>query len=215
MQTVLEQYSSAVRAGIVGLLIAFIFFTLRELVAYPHLFFGAILAGVVALLLARKAAHHFHIHHTHTGDSAFDAIALTVLFLANILHPAVDGFSLYETFVSRGIFAGGLFVFGLILHEFVRQSALITAFKTMGVRWWWVVLTAAVGICIGFGTGILGSEILHKHEGLIDIATIFAYVFIMGEFSFDDYHKETKGTLWFVVLGLVVGTLLSLFLKAY
>lgn len=203
------------RGAVTGLLVAFIIFTLKELVAEPVWFLGGMAVIFLAVLLAQKTAHHFHHHHTHAGDSSFDIVAIVVLFLANTFHPAVDGFSIYEVFEGGGAVAGGVFLGGVVLHEIFRQGALITAFKSMGVRWFWVVITAFAGIGIGIGTGFLGTHFFHEHEGVIDLVTLFAYVFIVSEFYFADHHKEVKGTSWFVILGLVIGTTLSLFFKAH
>lgn len=202
------------RAAIVGLLGAFTFFVLKELIQEPLLFLIAIISMVVAVLLAKKTAQHFHAGHTHAGDSPLDVVAVSVLFLANILHPAVDGFSIHQIFTNGGIVAGGVFVGGVILHEVFRQSALVPAFKAMGVGWYWVVSTAVVGIGLGIGMGVIGSYVLDKHEGVIDIATVFAYTFIISEFYAVD-HGFKKNTPKFVLAGIVIGTILSLFVNAH
>lgn len=204
----------AVRAGIAGLLAAFAFFILKELFETPVLFVAAIAAIAIALLLAKKTAKHFHGGHTHAGDSPMDAVAVSVLVLANVLHPAVDGFSLYETFDEKGLVAGWIFLGGVAVHECFRQSALIAAFRDMGMRWYWVVATGVLGIASGVGMGLLGSHALHDHEAVIDILTIFAYAFIIGEFYAADHGiKRQQG--WFVMLGLAVGTFLAVFAKAH
>ena len=93
------------RAAIVGLLGAFTFFVLKELIQEPLLFLIAIISMVVAVLLAQKTTQHFHAGHTHAGDSPLDVVVVSVLFLANILHPAVDGFSIHQIFTNGGIVA--------------------------------------------------------------------------------------------------------------
>lgn len=208
-------YAEQFRAAIIGFLLVFIALMLRELAQSPLLLVGAAAAVLLAVGLAKKTAHHFHGHHTHTGDSPLDAVAIAVLFAANILHPAVDGFSTFETFEIGGAAAGVLFAGSVVLHEIFRQSALIAAFSTMQVRWGWVVGTALAGIGLGVGTGFLGSEVFHEHERIIDLVTLFAYAFIIAEFHFSGHQNYKKQSWWLIMLGIILGTALSLIAKAH
>ena len=205
---------SALRAAIVGLLLAFSFFILKALVDDPAALVGALVAIAVAVLLARKTSAHFHRGHTHLGDSPVDAVAVTVLFLANILHPAVDGFSWYEIATREGTTAGLIVGGGIVVHEFFRQSALIAAFRSMGLTWIWVVVTGVCGIALGIGAGVVGTEVFHRHENIIDIATIFAYAFIISEFYIAD-RRVVKGATLFIALGLLLGTVLAVFVRTH
>ncbi|MCC6199028.1 hypothetical protein IT401_02345 [Candidatus Nomurabacteria bacterium] len=204
-----------VRATLTGLITVFVVGILLELVEMPVLFICALAVIVVAILLAKKTAQHFHHEHTHTGDSPLDVVATTVLFLANIFHPAIDGFSAYETFVGQGALAGSLVVAGIILHEAFRQGVLIAAFKDLGIRWQWVLITTFAGMTAGVGLGSLGSWVLHEHEALVDIITVFAYTFIIGEFVIGHRHDRCKDKWWYIVLGLLLGTALTFFFKVH
>jgi len=203
-----------IRGAIVGMLAVFIIAIVKELNYRPLLLLLAVILSFVAILLAKKASRHFHGSHTHSGDSAIDVVAPSMLFLVNILHPAIDGFSLYETFDSEGALAGFVLFGGVILHEAFRQSAIITAFKSFSIKWYWVVATALFGILLGVATGIAGSEFFHRHEGVIEIATLFAYVFIIAEFYYAD-RSTVKKSWAFVALGVVIGSLLSVFFGAH
>ena len=77
--------------------------------------------------------------------------------------------------------AGSIFGLGIIFHEVVRQSVLVTVFKNMGIRWYWVVSTAVLGIALGVATGFLSSNFLEQYEWIIDLTTLFAYSFIVSE----------------------------------
>lgn len=211
----MKVHENAVRAGIAGLLGAFSFFLLKELLATPLFFVLAIVGIIGAVLLARSTAHHFHSGHTHAGDSVFDGVAVSILLIANILHPAVDGFSVFETFEQHGMISGWVLLGSVVLHECVRQAALITVFRDMGIRWYWVVITALAGIAGGVGMGFVGSHFLHEHEGLIDVVTVCAYAFIVAEFYSGHPHQRTKKGSLIVLFGIVVGTLLALFVKAH
>ena len=124
-RTTFQFHGDGIRSLTVGLLLAFIFFTLKELAGEPVWFVGAIAVMAGAIVVAKKTAQHFHLEHTHAGDSPFDAIALSVLFVANILHPAVDGFSLYETFVDGGKIAGFVFLGGVQIFQVQKAIYLV------------------------------------------------------------------------------------------
>lgn len=161
------------------------------------------------IFLAKKAAHHFHGHHHHAGDSLIDTIPIGVLFLANILHPAVDGFSVFQTFSHKGVVAGAVIIGLVVLHEIIRQAALIAVFRTMGIRWYWVVGTAFLGITVGATLGILGSSLIEKYEYIADLATVFAYSFIVTEYYL--HAKEGKGNwkMFWVIIGILIAVLLQ------
>ncbi|HSE56781.1 MAG TPA: hypothetical protein VLB02_01710 [Candidatus Paceibacterota bacterium] len=215
MKSFLHLHAENLRAIITGFLLVFIFFIARELVDSPFLLLEAVAVMALAVFLAKKTAHHFHGHHTHAGDSPIDTVALIVLFAANILHPAVDGFSIFETFEIGGTAAGIIFAGSVVLHEIFRQSALVAAFSTMHIRWGWVVGTALAGITLGVGTGFLGSEIFHENERIIDLVTLFAYAFIIAEFHFSGHAKYEKRSWWFIALGITLSTALSLIAKVH
>ncbi len=211
----LHVHAEKSRAIITGFLLVFIFLIAKEFIHTPLFLGGGIAVILFAVFFAKKTAHHFHGHHTHAGDSPLDIVGIIVLFAANILHPAVDGFSIVETFGIGGIAAGALFIGGVVLHEIFRQSALVAAFKTMGIRWGWVLVTALLGISFGVGAGFLGTEVFHEYEHSIDLVTLFAYTFIIAEFHFSNHEEPKKQSLWFVVLGMLIGTILSLISKTH
>jgi len=160
--------------------------------------------------LSKKTAHHFHGEHTHTLDSSLDLVAIGILFLVNILHPAVDGFSFYEIFVRQGVWAVLFFALGILIHEFVRQSVLVTVFKNMGIRWYWVVSTAMLGIFVGIVTGVFSNNFLQNYEWAIDLATLFAYSFIASEFYFSGHLVNKSSQIQVFALGTLVGVIVSL-----
>lgn len=206
---------AGIRSAIAGMLLVFTFVILKELAHAPWYFAGALAGAAGAVFLARKTAHHFHGGHTHAGDSPLDVVATVVLFIANIFHPAVDGFSVFETFAQRGTLIGGLFLAGVVLHEVFRQGALIAVFRDMGIRWHWVIATALIGIASGIGMGLLGSHTLHDREALIDVVTVFAYTFIIAEFYSGGHGSSKRKLTPLVIAGLVIGFLLTHFIKAH
>ncbi|MBY0328779.1 hypothetical protein K2Q02_01660, partial [Patescibacteria group bacterium] len=137
--TVIYSRYSAVVIGFIAILGLSIGWELRE---NPVLFLGGVVLVLLAIYLAKKTAQHFHGNHHHVADSAIDIVAPTVLFLANILHPAVDGFSFFQTLTHAGLVSAIVVGIGVVLHEILRQSALITAFRPMGIRWYFVLITA-------------------------------------------------------------------------
>ena len=90
---------------LIGFLGMFTLVIIREFIDAPVFLFAAAVLIVVAVYLAKKTVEHFHGHHHKMADSAIDAIAPAVLLLANIAHPAVDGFSLFQTFSNSGFAA--------------------------------------------------------------------------------------------------------------
>lgn len=198
-----------------GWLLVFAVGIVIELIERPKLM--AIALGLIALglLLARYAARHFHGGHTHVGDSAIDIVAIGALLVANVLHPMVDGFSIYET-TKESTLVGILFTLSVFFHECLRQWALIEAVKGHLRRATVLVVgTALGGIALGIGLGLFGTRITEGHEQVADLATIFAYTFIIGEFYFADHGHAGKGSRWFIILGLAIGALLTFFLKAH
>ena len=166
-------------------------------------------------ILANKTSHHFHGHHHHAGDSTLDVVGIVVLFLANIFHPAFDGFTLHEAFVEQGVLAGLVVGGGIVLHEVLRQSALIALFATMRIRWYWVVLTASLGIAAGIGFGAIGATMLAEHEYLIDFITLFAYSFIVSEFYCSHSKEHKKQSNPFMLIGVCIGIVMMLFLRVH
>lgn len=167
-------------------------------------------AGLIigAWFLNKKIAHHFHGHHHHAGDSAIDVVAPTVLILANVLHPAVDSFTFYQAIVYSGLPAAIVIGSGIVLHEILRQSALITAFRFVGMRWYVVVTTALIGLAGGIGLGILESGIVARYEAVADLATIFAYAFVISEYTLHSKPRAQQKLLVWLLIGFGIALLL-------
>ena len=206
----IHKQTESLGAFVTGFLLSLIIFLVKEISSDPFNIFFGILLIFVAVFVAKKTAHHFHDEHTHVGDSTFDIVAIAILFLVNIFHPAVDGFSFYEISFREGIVAGSIFGLGIIFHEVVRQSVLVTVFKNMGIRWYWVVSTAVLGIALGVATGFLSSNFLEQYEWIIDLTTLFAYSFIVSEFYFSGHFISKKSRMGFLAIGILVGVIVSL-----
>jgi len=198
------------RALIIGFLLVFVVLVGSEFIDSPLYLGIGITLSLLAVWFARKTAHHFHAHHHSAGDSVIDIVPASVLFLANIFHPALDGLSWYETFATQGAWFGVLFGLSIILHEFVRQSALITAFKAMHIKWYWVVVTALIGIASGIGAGRINATFFHDYEYVADLLTLFAYTFIIAEFHYAHReHGNKKVSLLLVIVGIILGGVLA------
>lgn len=210
MLATLHKKSEFVGAFIIGFLFSLITFLFKEISDNPIYISLGIILVFVAIYLARKTAHHFHNEHTHVMDSAFDIVAIGILFLVNILHPAVDGFSFYEIFIRQGLWAVVFFALGILIHEFVRQSVLVTAFKNMGIKWYWVVFTTLFGISLGIVAGIFSNNFLQNYEGLIDLGTLFAYSFIASELYFGGHTVNKSSQIKIFAVGAVVGIVVSI-----
>ncbi|HEY0980438.1 MAG TPA: hypothetical protein VGE18_03465 [Candidatus Paceibacterota bacterium] len=209
--TLFATFRSLVVGFVAGLLLLIVW-ELRENATL--LLFAVTLMGL-AWYLNTKIAHHFHGHHHHSGDSALDAVTPAVLILANILHPAVDGFSFYQTLSNNGAAAALVVGGGIVVHEILRQSALIVAFRFVGIRWHTIVVTALLGITGGIGLGILESTVVEKYESIADLATIFAYAFVISEYSIHQ-HKTSKGKqVAFLLAGAIIAGVLHFFLSAH
>lgn len=149
--------------------------------------------------------------HDRIEETAVQVIVPVLLLVVNIVHPAVDGFSLYETFLRGGVAIGIIAIIGIFLHEVIRQWALIIAFAKMGIRKpWLIIVTALIGISMGVTFGYFGTYILHDHEGSIDVVTLFAYSFIITEFLFTDHHKENENLNHKKWKPLVVGIVVAI-----
>ena len=159
--------------------------------------------------LARKTNHHFHGHHHHRGDSLIDTVPLGILLLANVLHPMVDGFSVFQTFSHEGMVEGLLIASVVLLHECIRQAALIPVFKTLGIKWYWVIGVTLVSIAGGGVLSILGSSLVERYEYIADLATIFAYTFIVSEYYL--HAKEGKGSwkMFWAIVGILLAVALQ------
>lgn len=205
----------SIRSVITGFLLVLIVSLVREVVETPINIFYTSLIILGAIYLAKKTAHHFHGDHTHTGDSAIDGVAISVLFFANILHPAVDGFSFFETLSREGYATGIILGASIVVHELFRQSAIIVAFRNMGVKWYWVVTTAFGGIILGILGGMYGSNIFERHEIIIDFATLFAYVFIISEFSYSHKESSARTNIIYVIIGAMLAVVLSVFFQGH
>jgi len=207
--TVIYNRYSAVVIGFIATLGISIGWELRD---NPMLFAGGVALIFLAIYLAKKTAHHFHGHHHHAADSAIDIVAPTVLFLANILHPAVDGFSFFQTLSHGGVVSAVIVGVGIILHEILRQSALITAFRPMGIRWYFVLITAVMGIGLGIGLGVVESAFIEKYEYIADLATIFAYSFVIAEYYYHNHGQVAAKRSWWVLVGGIAAVLLQHFM---
>jgi hypothetical protein len=194
-------HSESLRALTTGILMVFAGATFFELP--PRGIGVALLLGVLTLYLAKKTAQHFHGGHTHEGDAVVDFAAPAMLLLANILHPALDGFTWHQVLTREGFASAALVGLGIILHEIVRQSALISAFEPYGIKWQGIVFTAAIGILLGVGAAILGSTLLARHEVLVDSTAIASYTFVIGEFFFSGHG--TKRSIPFMISGALLG----------
>ena len=200
---------------VVGFITGLLLLILWELRESVPLFFLAIVLMGFAWYLNKKIAHHFHGHHHRAGDSAIDAVAPTVLILANILHPAVDGFSFYQTLAHNGVAAAAVVGGGIVVHEILRQSALIVAFRFVGIRWYTIVITAVLGIAGGIGLGIFESGVVERYEAIADLATIFAYAFVISEYSLHGTPlSKGKRALWLLV-GSMGAFILHFFLSTH
>ncbi len=206
MKQSFRSHIDSIRGFLTGFLIVFSFFILNELSgSWMHLALAIVAIGI-AMWLAKKTKRHFHGAHTHAGDSAFDVVGPVLLFATNILHPAVDGFSVYETFTRAGSAAGIVALVGIVLHEVIRQWALIVTLAKMNIRRGWaIVVTALFGLLLGVCLGVFGTRILQDNESIIDIATLFAYAFIIAEFWQGDHVEKKRGKWLVVVLGVVTG----------
>lgn len=208
-----HRYVDRFRSLVTGFLALLASIHLIHLFAEPYLFISAVLLIVCAVFLARKTAHHFHHGHHHAGDSALDVVAIGMLMLANILHPAIDGFSSYQVFSEEGVLAGVIVAGSIVLHEIIRQYALITAFKTMHIAWYWIISTALFGIAAGVYAGKMGSLVFAEFDRIADIATVFAYSFIIAEFHFAHPQERKKTQFYFFAIGVAIGLFVSIFLK--
>jgi len=196
----------SIRGFLAGFLLLLSFFIFRELTDSVFHVVAAVIVVGVALLLAKKTTHHFHAGHTHAGDSALDVVGPALLFTINIVHPAVDGFSLYETFDQVGSAAGVIMLSGIVVHEVVRQWALIVALAKMNIRRGRaIVITALLGIAFGIALGSLGARFLIEHEWIIDIATLFAYTFIIAEFLGDGHREKGGKRMRWIMVGVMAG----------
>jgi hypothetical protein len=203
------------RAFMIGFLVMFAAGILLELAADWMVMLLALALLAVGLRLAHYASKHFHGNHTHVGDSAIDIVAIGALILANILHPMVDGFSFYQTLIQNRT-AAALFGLSIVGHEVLRQWALVEAVREHMKRATLIIVpTALVGIAAGIALGMFGTTITEGHERVADLATIFAYSFIIGEFYFAGHGTSGKRTQWFVVVGLVVGAFFTFFLRGH
>lgn len=214
-ETIIHKIES-LRALVIGFLLVFVVIIGRELIASPVMIVVGLGLMALAVWFAKKTAHHFHGDHHHAGDSLIDAVPVVMLFIANIFHPAVDGLSWYEITVSGGVWVGILFGASIVLHEIIRQSALIAAFRLMSIKWYWVVSTAIAGIVAGISAGYLNATFFHDYEIVADLVTLFAYVFIISEFHFAHKgHGNNKTSALLVVTGIVLGGILAYTMHAH
>ncbi len=201
---------SIIRTGIIGILLVFSSRIFIELFVSPLFFFVGAVIFFFAYILARTTHHHFAHNHSHEGDSVIDAVPLWILMFANILHPAVDGFSFWEILQNEGVVAGVVVGASIGLHELVRQSALIFALKRYGVWWGTVVLTALLGISVGVLAGATHTEFLHTYEYVAELLTLFAYGFII----FDSLHHRMSQR-YMIPIGVIVGVVLTFFMYSH
>ncbi len=200
------------RALVIGFLLLLTVAIYIELFEQPAHFFLGLVFLVLGIWFAKKTVHHFHFDHHHAGDSFVDSVPLITLLLANILHPAVDGLSWYETFADRGLLVGVIFGSSIVLHEIFRQAALIGVLKKMSIKGYVVVVTAILGTSIGLATGFFNATFFHKYEYVADFATLFAYGFVIGEYFLGHHHakKDTAKNIS-LIAGILLGIIFILF----
>jgi hypothetical protein len=203
------------RSFVIGFLLVLTGSIYLELFEAPVHFFTGIIFLVIGVYFAQKTVRHFHFDHQHTGDSIVDSVPLITLLLANILHPAVDGLSWYETFTGRGLFAGIIFGISIVLHEIFRQTALIDAFKKLQIKGYVVIVTAVLGTGIGIATGFFNTTFFHRYEYIADFATLFAYGFVIGEYFLGHHHnKKDMAKNISLVFGILLGIAFIVFTKS-
>ncbi len=164
------------------------------------IFFGLILFPIV-LWIAHKVGEHFHHGHTHQGDSQLDNSIGATLIVVNIFHPLVDGFALYGTYMIGNKYFFISVLFGVIIHEIFRQSALVIVFKEFGFKAWKVILPAFAGMAFGWLLGVVGGVLPTKLEPYIDVLTFCAYAFIVAEHLFAHREVLKKKSLFLTLLG--------------
>ncbi|MBP6904855.1 MAG: hypothetical protein KBB91_02250 [Candidatus Pacebacteria bacterium] len=209
---IMHKHIESYRVVMGGLLL--VFATQIFIEVFPTIYVGAALAAIaLGITLSSITAQHFGHSHQHAGDSAIDAIPVAVLLFANILHPAIDGFSAVETFTIGGVVAGTLYVLSIIFHEVLRQTAFVSALAPLHINWKWVTGTAVLGILIGVGAAVGGASFLGRYEIAADIATLFSYSFVIAEFYFIGKDHPVKNTKLLVLLGVLVGVGIAVMMK--
>ena len=171
---------------------------------------------ILVLWLAKKVADHFCFEHTHEGDSQVDKSIGATLFTVNILHPLVDGFALYATYISHNNYLFISILVGIVIHEIFRQSALVIIFRQFGFAAWKVILPAFGGMAFGWLLGNVGGSLPSGLEPYIDAITFGAYIFIVAEYLFA--HKEifkSKKALYWLLFGVLVASIFITFFKAH
>ena len=177
-------------------------------------FAGALLLFII--WIARKVGQHFSHGHTHDGDSSLDSSIGVTLFVVNVLHPLVDGFALYQTYINQSRYLFFSVLVGIALHELFRQSALIVVFRQFGFAGWKVVLPALAGIGFGAFLGMMGGNLSPTLEPYIDALTFGAYVFIVAEHLFA--HKEVfkkRNLVFALIAGVAVATIFVAFFNSF
>lgn len=212
MHTTIHAYAEKYRGVAAGLLAVLGGSLVLELWATPLFLLLALMLSGIALILARNTSHHFHGGHHHAGDSAFDGVAVVILFIVNIFHPAIDGFSLYEAIHFQGTIAGLIIGGSIVLHEIIRQSALISIFSCLRIKGGWIISTALFGIVLGVIAGVVGATAIERYEPFIDVVTVFAYSFIIAESYYDSTHHKKSTSIISVLMGVVLGGILVVFL---
>lgn len=202
-----NQYSSLV----VGFLGAMLTLAAIRFFYSPLLFAATMGVGIFAVYLAKKVSKHFHHDHHHGLDSAIDMVAPAVLLIANFLHPAVDGFSLFHAFEHEGVLGAIIVGVGILLHEILRQSAMVTVFRPLGIKRFVVIGTALAGILLGVGLGALEVSFLERYEFVADFAMVFAYSFIIAEYYYHNHAVVSKKQKWWGVLGIAIALSLHFF----
>ncbi len=201
------QSLSSIRSIISGILLVFVIQIFIDFVETPILFGVGSITIFLSYILVSKTHKHFTHDHRHLGDSIIDSVPFWIAMVANIFHPAVDGFSFWEVFQNEGVISGIIVGISIVLHEIVRQSGLILALKQYGVSWIVIVPTALFGVLIGVIGAITHADFFHTYEYVADITALFAYGFIV----FDGiHHKVTKK--WSLPFGVLIGICLVLFL---
>jgi hypothetical protein len=203
MHSTREQFFEYYRTAMIGVLIVFSVWIFFEIGLSVYTVLGLAVL-VIGAGMAQLAIRHFGHHHHHAGDSLIDALPIAVVLFANIAHPAVDGFSLVQTARIGGLFVGALYAASIILHEIIRQSALIEGLKIVRIKPRVIISTACIGVGVGIALGIFESTVLKRYELIADLVTLFSYGFVITELYLTSHALQSKKRGVAIVVGGVV-----------
>lgn len=199
----LKQKYSFVSLGILSGLGISIFFELQGV----KIAFG-ILFVLLGLMIGSTIAHHFCFHHDHEGDSLLDKSFIALLFGVNFFHPMVDGFVLGET-IRLSAIIGFFILIQVVMHEFIRQTALYEIFKKAGFSYKKLLTVLVVGFSIGLALSFVGSNFLGSYEWIVDFVTLFAYSVVVSEYFTVLKTNKQNIDILYIGIGLMLGVVLS------